>query len=101
MPQLHYVYFCFQRLEATFLAILAHFTFILFSAKSAVQGLQWKMAFCSLPGEGASCTQLVCSKSETSNISSWKGKSFHTLAEENIADILNRATDTNLLMKFS
>lgn len=29
MPQLQYVYFCIQIVEATFLAILAHFTFIL------------------------------------------------------------------------
>lgn len=61
-----------------------------FPAKSAAQGLQWKMAFCSLPDGGASCTQLVCSEWETSNISSGKGKSFCTLAEENITDILNR-----------
>lgn len=30
MPQLQYVSLCIQILEATFLAILAHFTFILF-----------------------------------------------------------------------
>lgn len=29
MPQLQYVYFCIQILEATFQAGLAHFTFIL------------------------------------------------------------------------
>lgn len=32
MPQLQYVYFCIQILEATFLAVLARFTFILFSS---------------------------------------------------------------------
>lgn len=32
MPQLQYGYFCIQILEATFLAVLARFTFILFSS---------------------------------------------------------------------
>lgn len=72
-----------------------------FPARWAAQGLQWKIAFCILPEEGASCTQLVCSKSETSSISSREGKSFDILAAENIADILTRPTETNLLMKSS
>lgn len=59
-----------------------------FPAKSAAQGLQWKMAFCSLTEKGAFCTQLVCSKSETSNISSQKGKIFSTLLKKTLLTFL-------------
>lgn len=97
MPQLQYVYFCIQILEAPSLAVLAWFCLhsLHLSLKAAAQGLQWKMAFCHLPEEGVTCTQLVCSKSETFTFPPKREKKLFPLSEGNIADILTRPQTLN------
>lgn len=103
MPQLQYVYFCIQILEATFLAILAHFTFILFTSllDQRPKGSSEKQlcAFFQRKVPPAPSWSVVNEKPPTFLLE--RGKSFNILAAENVADILTRPTETNLLLKSS